>query len=98
MAAVVDKDFYPNRRLLRTLHRVDPGSVGHSKLFTCFVLNVQDFKEYIRRLKAVFIRYVEDTVNNYLKEVSTSITKIKDALFNDRKTIVMAVQIALYKA
>ena len=66
MAAVVDKDFYPNRRLLRTLHRVDPGSVGHSKLFTCFVLNVQDFKEYIRRLKAVFIRYVEDTVNNYL--------------------------------
>lgn len=66
MAAVVDKDFYPNRRLLRTLHRVDPGSVGHSKLFTCFVLNVQGFKEYIRRLKAVFIRYVEDTVNNYL--------------------------------
>ena len=66
MAAVVDKDFYPNRRLLRTLHRVDPGSVGHSKLFTCFVLNVQDFKEYIRRLKAVFIRYVEDTVNYYL--------------------------------
>lgn len=66
MAAVVDKDFYPKRRLLRTLHRVNPGSVGHSKLFTCFVLNVQDFKEYIRRLKAVFIRYVEDTVNNYL--------------------------------
>ena len=66
MAAVVDKDFYPNRRLLRTLHRVKPDSVGHSKLFTCFVLNVQDFKEYIRRLKAVFIRYVEDTVNNYL--------------------------------
>lgn len=66
MAAVVDKDFYPNRRLLTTLHRVDPGSVEHSKLFTCFVLNVQDFKEYIRRLKAVFIRYVEDTVNNYL--------------------------------
>ncbi len=66
MAAVVDKDFYPKRRLLRTLHRVNPGSVGHSKLFTCFVLNVQDFKEYIRRLKAVFIRYVEDTVNYYL--------------------------------
>lgn len=66
MAAVVDKDFYPKRCLLRTLHRVNPGSVGHSKLFTCFVLNVQDFKEYIRRLKAVFIRYVEDTVNNYL--------------------------------
>lgn len=66
MAAVVDKDFYHKRRLLRTLHRVDPGSVGHSKLFTCFVLNVQDFKEYIRRLKAVYIRYVEDTVNNYL--------------------------------
>lgn len=66
MAAVVDKDFYPKRRLLRTLHIVNPGSVGHSKLFTCFVLNVQDFKEYIRRLKAVFIRYVEDTVNNYL--------------------------------
>lgn len=66
MAAVVDKDFYPKRRLLRTLHRVNPGSVGHSKLFTCIVLNVQDFKEYIRRLKAVFIRYVEDTVNNYL--------------------------------
>ena len=53
MAAAVDKDFYHKRRLLRTLHRVDPGSVGHSKLFTCFVLNVQDFKEYIRRLKAV---------------------------------------------
>lgn len=66
MAAVVDKDFYPKRRLLRTLHRVNPGSVEHSKLFTCFVLNVQDFKEYIRRLKAVFIRYVEDTVNYYL--------------------------------
>lgn len=44
------------------------------------------------------IYYKTDTVNNYLKEVSTSITKIKDALFNDRKTIVMAVQIALYKA
>lgn len=43
------------------------------------------------------IYYKTDTVNNYLKEVSTSITKIKDALFNDRKTIVMAVQIALYK-
>ena len=66
MAVVVDKDFCHKRRLLRTLHRVDPGSVGHSKLFTCFVLNVQDFKEYIRRLKAVYIRYVEDTVNNYL--------------------------------
>lgn len=33
MAAVVDKDFYYKRRLLRTLHRVAPGSVGNSKLF-----------------------------------------------------------------
>lgn len=66
MAAVVDKDFYYKRRLLRTLHRVAPGSVGNSKLFTCFVLNVQDFREYIRHFKAVFIRFVEDRVNNYL--------------------------------
>ena len=45
-----------------------------------------------------YIFYKLDTVNNYLGEVSGSISKIKDALFNDRKTIVMAVQIALYKA
>lgn len=66
MAAVVDKDFYYKRRLLRTLHRVAPGSVGKSKLFTCFVLNVQDFREYIRHFKVDFIRFVENTVNNYL--------------------------------
>lgn len=66
MAAVVDKDFYYKRSLLRTLHRVEPYSVGYSKLYTCFVLNVQGFKEYIRNFKAVFIRFVEDTVNDYL--------------------------------
>lgn len=66
MAAVVDKDFYYKRCLLRTLHRVAPNSVGNTKLFTCFVLNVQGFREYIRHSKAVFIQFVEDTVNNYL--------------------------------
>lgn len=45
-----------------------------------------------------YISYKLDAVNNYLKEISINITKIKDALFNDRKTIVTAIQIALYKA
>lgn len=72
MAAVVDKDFYYKRHLLRTLHRVFPGSVGNSKLFTCFVLNVQDFRDYIRALKDHFIRFMENTVNTYL---SASISK-----------------------
>lgn len=66
MAAIVDKDFCHKRHLLRTLHRVAPGSVGNSKLFTCFVLNVRDFREYIRHFKAVFIRFVESKVNDYL--------------------------------
>ena len=88
---IYEKDFYPNRRLLRTLHRVDPGSVGNSKLFTCFVLNVQDFKEYIRRLKAVFIRYVEDTVNYYLSaglsETDIAVVEIvRDYLNRDNNT------------
>ena len=45
-----------------------------------------------------YIFYKLDAVNNYLKETATSNTKIKESLFNDRKTIVMAVQIALYKS
>lgn len=44
------------------------------------------------------IYYKLDTVTNYLKEISTSNAKIRDCLYNDRKTIVTAVQIALYKA
>lgn len=66
MAAIVDKDFNYKRCLLKTLHRIAPGSVENSKLFTCFVLNIQDFREYIRRMKTVFIQFVEDIVNNYL--------------------------------
>jgi len=44
------------------------------------------------------IYYKLDTVTNYLKEISTSNSKIRDCLYNDRETIVTAVQIALYKA
>ena len=45
------------------------------------------------------IYYKLDNVNNYIKEVSISNSKIKETLLsNNRKTIVMAVQIALYKA
>jgi hypothetical protein len=33
-----------------------------------------------------------------LKEIATSNKKIKESLLSDRKTIVTAVQIALYKA
>lgn len=44
------------------------------------------------------IRYKLDAVNKYLKEISTSNKRIKEALLSDRKTIVTAVQIALYKA
>jgi len=44
------------------------------------------------------IRYNLDKANAYLKEVWVSNKKILDALYHDRKTIVMAVQIALYEA
>ena len=44
------------------------------------------------------IYYKIDAVNNYLKEISTSNKKIKEALLKDRKTIVTAIQIALYKS
>lgn len=91
MAAVVDKDFYYKRCLLRTLHRVDPGSVGNSKLFTCFVLNVQDFKKYIRKFKGVFIRFMQNTVNNYLSaglsETDIAVVKIvRDYLNRENNT------------
>lgn len=45
-----------------------------------------------------YIFYKLDTVNNYLKETAATNSKIKESLLKDRKTIVMAVQIALYKA
>ena len=44
------------------------------------------------------IYYKIESVNNYLKEIATSNKKIKESLLSDRKTIVTAVQIALYKA
>ena len=44
------------------------------------------------------IYYKIESVSNYLKEISTSNKKIKETLLKDRKTLITAVQIALYKA
>jgi len=67
---------------------------------------IKETKNNLWELKNIFLEkwtnweyiYKLDVANNYLRETSTSIKKIKEALFNDRKKIITAVQIALCKA